>query len=353
MTELIEERLRTANHLSGIRRSKRVTAMNGETRHRRSHNEGFPEFIKAEPSSQRADEGKRDAERLLLSWLKQSDPNILGLRKVDEDRNGRSLTVVHIAIPLDYSRTHLARALGISQLEDKKRVQRFNITVSMGRDKPLSYVRVPAAFLISRVLGAAKKQLMRLGRPGARMLQHARPNVRSDRPDSPDQVEENRRVRSAVKEGLAARGTDVEPHQIEILTHRDTGEKWVRIVKVDRGRRTALRLVLKRAGIHAVLALENADPRSDWSIRFLANEVTRLARQSYDSFDVHSDHTAASEPQPRGFDRFLETETRPIVRLSSIATSAASANSPSPRRLTATGLESARGHASARTRSVS
>jgi hypothetical protein len=327
--------------------------MTGDNRSRHSHNEGFPEFVKAEPCSERGDDGERAAERLLLSCLKQSDPHILGLRKVDEEKNGRALPVVHIAIPLNYSRRQLAQALGIGQLEDKKRAQRFNVMVSTGREKPLSYVRVPAGFLISRVLGAMKKHLMCLSWPGDQMFQMTRRHVLSDRPALPDQVDENSRLRSAVKEAMAARNISIEPHQIQILTHRETGEKWVRIVNVDRGSRTALRLVLKRAGINAVLALDDAASGSDWSIRFPAAEVTRLALRSSDSFDVHPDHTSTIGPQGMGLMGSLEPGTRPVVRLSSIATSAASPELSWARRLPEARLNRAQSHTIARTRSVS
>jgi hypothetical protein len=327
--------------------------MEGDNRNPRSHNDGFPEFIMADPPSPRGDEGKRAAEWLLLTCLNQSDPNILGLRKVDEEIDGRALPVVHIAIPLNYSRKQLAQALGISQLEDTQRTKRFNIMVSTGRDKPLSYVRVPASFLISRVLGAMKKQLMRLTWPGDHALQTVRQPVRADRLVLPDQIEANNRLRLAVKEALEARSISIEPYQIEILTHRETGEKWVRIVNVDRGRRTMLRLTLKRAGLNALLALDDAAPNADWSIRFPATEVTRLARRSSDSFDVHADHTSTIGPQGKGIMGSSETGARQFVRLSSIGTSTASPDSARDRQLPESGLNRALDHAIARTRSVS
>ena len=77
--------------------------------------------------------------------------------------------------------------------------------------------------------------------------------------------------------------------QIQILTHRATGEKWVRIINVDRSRRTTLRLAIKRAGINSSLEFKDEVEGSDWSIRFAAAETSKLFPRSPDSFDVHAD----------------------------------------------------------------
>ena len=107
----------------------------------------------AAPPSVLEDKRERIAEWLLLIWLRHSDPNILGLRRVDEEKNGCLLAMVHIAIPLEYRRKQLAWMLGISQLEDERKTPRVNLTASARWDKPHSYIRVRAEFIVSQVSG--------------------------------------------------------------------------------------------------------------------------------------------------------------------------------------------------------
>jgi hypothetical protein len=293
--------------------------MRSRTGDLRPDNRGYPEFIMAALPSVLEDKRERIAEWLLLIWLKNLDRNILGLRRADEENNGRPLPMVHIAIPLEYRRKQLAQTLGISQLEDERKTPRVNLVASARWNKPHSYVRVPARFIVSEVLDAVKERLMRPAAAGnyAVAAPHgSAPDV--DRP-RPGHNEENRRLRSAVQQGLAIRNVPIEPRQIEILTNRETGEKWVRVMNVDRGRRTALRLAIKRAGINVLLALDHDAEGPGWSIRFAATETPKLLRQSAGSFDVHSDHQMFIEDSGDDDNSAPSLGTAPTVRLFSPA----------------------------------
>ncbi len=228
--------------------------MTGRTGNLRSDNKRYPKFIMSAPPSVLEDKRERITEWLLLIWLRNSDPNILGLRRVDEEYGGRPLPMVHIAIPLQYTRKRLAQMLEISQLEDERKTPRVNLAASERWDKPHSYIRVHAAFIVSQTLDEIKEQLMRPSKTSYQTIQAPQRHDQSLHQSMPNHRDDNSRLRSAVEEGLAKRNASIEPHQIQILTHRETGEKWVRILNVERGRRTALRLTIKRAGINASLA---------------------------------------------------------------------------------------------------
>jgi hypothetical protein len=288
------------------------------------------------------DKRERIAEWLLLIWLKNLDRNILGLRRVDEGNNGRPLPMVHIAIPLEYPRKQLARTLVMSELEDKRKTPRVNLVASARSNKPYSYVRVPARFLVSEVLDAIKERLMRPTAPRAQPVSAAYGSAPYlDRP-RPGHNEENRRLRSAVQQGLAIRNVPIEPQQIEILTNRETSEKWVRVVNVDRGRRTALRLAIKRAGINALLALDHDALGLGWSIRFAAIETSKLLHQSAGSFDVHSDSQILVEDSGDDEDSAPSLKTAPTVRLFSPASLDEAPIAPENRKVITMQLESTR-----------
>jgi hypothetical protein len=289
--------------------------MTARTGNLRSDSKGYPNFIMAAPPSVLEDKRERIAEWLLLIWLRHSDPNILGLRRVDEEKNGRPLAMVHIAIPLEYRRKQLAWMLGISQLEDERKTPRVNLMASARWNKPHSYIRVHAAFIVSQALGAIKELLMRPSETRYQMIQAPQGHDQSLPQSVPNHRDDNSRLRSAVEEGLAKRNVSIEPHQIQILIHRETGEKWVRILNVDRGKRTALRLAIKRAGINASLAFNDEVEGPDWSIRFAATETSKLFLQSSDSFDVHSEHGALTEHPGNDVNGATNRGTRPTVRL--------------------------------------
>ena len=224
-----------------------------------------------------------------MTWLTHADPNIRGLRRVDESTHGHRLAMIHIAIPLEYRRAQLALALGIDQLADDKKTPRVNLIASAAWNEPHSYIRVQADFIVSRVLGAIKERIMRPIEASGHTIQiplaHAQTLARS----RPEERDENSRLRSSVTRAMALRNASIEPHQIQILTHRVTGEKWVRIIDVDRSRRTTLRLAIKRSGISNSVEYQDEVKGSDWSIRFAAAEAPKLFPRSPASFDVHAE----------------------------------------------------------------
>lgn len=131
-----------------------------------------------------------------------------------------------------------------------------------------------------------------------------------------------------MKQALALSNESIESHQIQILTHRETGERWVRIINVDRSRRTTLRLVLKRAGINASPAFNDDVENSGWSIRFAAAEITKLCLQSPESFDVHSEYRIFNEQPGNEVKHATTTATTAVGRRSALLTKA---NPPGPR----------------------
>jgi hypothetical protein len=263
--------------------------MTARTGNLRSDNKGYPNFIMAAPPSVLEDKRARIAEWLLLIWLKHSDHHILGLRRVDEEKNGRPLAMIHIAIPLEYRRKQLAQMLGISEFEDERKTPRVNLMASARWNKPHSYIRDRADFIVSRVLGTIKERIVRPGEASGHTIQIPLAQVQTLSMPGPDHRDENSRLRSDVERAMAMRNVSIEPGQIQILTHRASGEKWVRIINVDRSRRTILRTAIKRAGINALLERKDEVKCSDWSIRFAAAAISKLLPQSPDSFDVHSD----------------------------------------------------------------
>ena len=285
--------------------------MTSRTGNLRSESTGYPEFIMAVAPSVHDDKRERIAEWLLLAWLKNMDRNILGLRRVDEIKDGRLLPMVHIAIPLDYRRKQLAQTLGISQLENERKAPRINLAASARWNRPHSYIRVHAAFLAAQTLGAIRTRLMRPSPIDDRQsqapqrLDHSATNHHDDKD----------RLKCVVMEGFARRNISIKPHQIQILTHRETRETWVRIREIDRGLRTTIRLAIKQAGIHALLDLRSSMEGAGWSISFAATEAPKLLRRSSDSFDVHAEDELVAE-QPDGDDRGPSgSETVPAVRL--------------------------------------
>ena len=99
---------------------------------------GYRDFLMAQPTRDLEDKHERIAESLLLTWLTHADPNILGLRRVDESKHRQKLAMVHIAIPLDYKRKQLAQALGIDQLADERKTPRVNLIASSAWNQPQS-----------------------------------------------------------------------------------------------------------------------------------------------------------------------------------------------------------------------
>ena len=216
------------------------------------------------------------AEWVLATLLNLLDPKILGIRLVEEGNSGRALSMIHIAIPLEYKRSELAYALGIDQSEDGRNASRVNLISSPGFDQPHSYIRIPVEIVISRVLDLVKEQLLE-----AKTLEDF--TVRVPRAvdgfqrTSPERLrEEAIRLRSAVQQSLAVRNAKLEPHQIQIMIHKKTGDKWVRIVNVDRSKRTSLKLAIKRVGISTYPSSKQHNGDSGWALHFSAREARKL-----------------------------------------------------------------------------
>ena len=75
---------------------------------------------------------------------------MLGVRRVGEERNGRLVRIIHIAIPLGYQRRRLARTLGLRQLEDELATPRVNLGGSKGFNEPHNFIRVPLRTVMKR-----------------------------------------------------------------------------------------------------------------------------------------------------------------------------------------------------------
>jgi hypothetical protein len=296
--------------------------MTGRTGSLRSDQARHPRFIRAQPSSKLEDAGDRIAEWLLLIWLTRSDPNILGLRAVDQGESGRPSPIVHLAIPLGYKRKQLAQMLGIDQLADETVTPRINLKASAGWDQPHSYVCVDPDFIVSQMLGATKARVMQPSATGKLAIQAPQGPVQSRFRSGPDLPGENGQLRSVVKQALAMRNVSIERRQIQILTHRGTGDKWVRIIDVDRSSRTTLRLVMQRAGISASVAFGDDIEGSGWSIRFAATEISKLFLQTPDSFDVHSELQIFTERSVKDVDHASPLGTPQMGRGRLIGTTA-------------------------------
>ena len=198
----------------------------------------------------------------------------------------------------------------------------------INREKPHSYIRVRAEFIVSQVLGSIKDRIMRPGEASGHTIQIPPANVQSLARPRPDHSDVNVHLRSDVKQAMAMRHVSIEPNQIQILTHRTTGEKWVRIIDVDRSRRTTLRLAIKRAGISTSLEFKDEVEGSDWSIRFTAAEASKLVPQSPDSFDVHIDHQTFAGNPGKNVEHASNVGTSRMGRNGSHT---ATADSPSPK----------------------
>ena len=229
--------------------------------------------------------------------------------------------MIHIAIPLQYRRKQLARALGIEQLAIEQFGRRVNLSATEGWSGPLSYIRVPADSLVSHVLRGFEAQLtLQSGSTDNAFQPPNEPPTAAGHQPRLDDTDQNSWLRSAVVEGLAERSVTLELHQIQILTHRHTGEKWIRIARVDRSLRTTLRLKLKQTRVNASVTFDDDVEAADWSIRFAAAEISKLFRQSPESFDVQTEQATLAERADDNLHRAPNSPTRPTVRLFSPAT---------------------------------
>jgi len=217
------------------------------------------------------------AEWVLATWMNYLDPNILGIRQVEEEKSGGHVSMLHIAIPLEYRRRELAFALGIGQIEDGQHASRINLISSPGHDQSHSYVRIPSEVVVSRVLELIRRYLLEEKDINDQTIHMPRSAVGEySRTPQAGQREENVRLRSAVQEALARRNASLEPHQIQIMIHKKTGEKWIRIARVDRSKRTSIKLAIKQVGIHTTPASKGANGDSEWALHFTAREAQKM-----------------------------------------------------------------------------
>jgi hypothetical protein len=225
-----------------------------------------------------ADERKeRLAEWIMAVWMNVLDPNILGIRRVDDDKSGDGVPVVYIAIPLDYRRKNLAITLAIAQLEDEQITPRVNLVASAGSDDPHSFIRVPAEVIFSKFISAIEFQLLdskEFNDPTINDPERAADEfVRSSPRKKGD---DDTRLRSVIERGLALRNVSLRPEQIRMLTHKKTGERWVQIKNVDRRMRPTVQQAIAQAGVNATTPTKDDLRRLDWAILFAASEADKL-----------------------------------------------------------------------------
>jgi hypothetical protein len=331
---------------------KASVAMAGTAKKWRSDDQSYPPFVLAQSPSRLINSDGRIAECLALVCLRHHDPNILGLRRVDDDGNGDPQPMIHIAIPLNYRRNQLARALGIEPLAMEQFARRVNLSATEGRSEPLSYIRVPADSLVAHLQRAFEEQPTRPGGSGNETIQSPKEPTAPRHQPGLDVSDQNSWLRSAVVDGLAERNVSIERHRVQILTHRDTGEKWIKIASVDRSLRTPLRLKLKQAGVNAAVTLHDDVEAPDWSIRFAAAEISKLFMRSPDMFDVQTENEALTERIEAAVVTTSGRTTGPAVRLFSPANVDSSSSVPENRRPGALARLCVEGPSAQETRSV-
>src|SRR5262249_19180990 len=106
--------------------------MSGSQAPLRMDGPNYPAFLMIQRPPALEEARRRAAEWILATWMCLTDPNVLGLRRVDEERNGQVVPMAHIAVPLGYQRRRLAQALGLHQMEDEQATPRVNLVGSRG-----------------------------------------------------------------------------------------------------------------------------------------------------------------------------------------------------------------------------
>jgi hypothetical protein len=230
-----------------------------------------------QPAPESEDRTGRIAESVLATWMNLLDPNILGVRRVDEERNGQVVPMIHIAIPLGYQRRQLAQTLAVKQLEDEQNAPRVNLVASAGFDEPHSFIRVPAEVLLIKFQNFMRDSISAPMEINDHTVQVAAGAVEDYIRDAQQKRrEEEGRLRSAVLHALAMRNAAISPDQIQILVHKKTQEKWVRIQNVEKLVRTPLKLAIKQAGIQATTPAPEDGDSSEWALLFPAREAQKL-----------------------------------------------------------------------------
>src|SRR5579883_951192 len=225
----------------------------------------YPAFLLVQPASESHERTDRIAEWVLAAWMNRLDPNILGIRRVDEERNGQLVPMIHIAIPLGYQRRQLAQTLAVKQLEDEQNAPRVNLIASAGFDEPHSFIRVPAEILLNTFCDFLRESLSTPVEINDHTVQVTAETVEDSLRESQQQKrrEDEGRLRSAVQHGLSMRNATVFSDQIQILVHKKTQEKWVRIQNVEKTARTTVKLALQQAGIQAATPTQDEGDSSD------------------------------------------------------------------------------------------
>ncbi len=247
-------------------------------------------MIRHPPSSQ--ERQSRAAEWVLATWMGLMDSSIMGVRRVDDEKNGQVLPMVHIAIPLAYQRKQLAETLELEQIKDEQNTPRVNLSSSVGFAEPHSFIRVPLEIVLDRFFDfmlTARKVVeindQTLSKPEDIVEEFFR-EVREERRDEAIQGnardpkqrrrEEDAQLRMAVQLGLARRKAAIDPAHIEILVDRHTRERWVRIRNVGKNDRTVVKLAIKQAGVHTAVPSRNDGNGAEWVILFSAVEARKL-----------------------------------------------------------------------------
>jgi hypothetical protein len=241
----------------------------------------YPSFLTIHHPPDLAEARHRVVEWILATWACLSDPNVLGLRRVDEEKNGQAVPTAHIAISLGYPRRRLAQTLGIRQVEDEQATPRVNLAGSPGLNEPHSYIRVPLENVIKRFTDILQSSAEpteindhTILAPEGVIQEYSRLVQQSRREDEVRRREDEFRLRSAVLQALALKNAALSREQVETLVHKQTRERWIRIRNVDKGLRTALKLAIKQAGVET--ASPPADDDSNWALMFPESEARKL-----------------------------------------------------------------------------
>jgi hypothetical protein len=229
----------------------------------------------------------RATECLLAFWMKLLDPNVMGVRCLSEDLGGSVTAVIHVAIPLGYGRKELSEKLGIKELSQSEESPRVNLSSSAAFDEPHSYIRVMAEEIVQRFCDfialntvsppAVNDHTIQVEKglfDSLDLEQRVKPKPKPKRPGL-----DSTRLQSAIIHAMAMRNAALSPDQIEILMDGKTGEHWIRILRVDRGVRTAVKTAIKQAGIKTAPAKAGAG-EDDWMVLFPAAEAKKLMVQT-------------------------------------------------------------------------
>jgi hypothetical protein len=237
----------------------------------------YPPFLMVLRPPAASEKKLRITEWVLAIWLNELDSNILGIRRADEERDGDVLSMIHIAIPLDYQRKQLARTLSIGQIEDDQITPRINLVSSAGFEKPHSFIRVPAEVILSKFVDALEYDVLNSKEINDRTVK-AYERIIEDpvRLAQWKEQEEDARLRAGVRKALAMRNAAIDSNQIQILIHKKTREKWVRIRDVEENRRIPISLAIERAGIRTSSSPEVGVNGHQWAILFTAIEAKKL-----------------------------------------------------------------------------